>query len=74
MLIIQYYRLPEGPILVKDLAVEYKYLTNASEWFFLARQNANRVIKNFKQFRRGESLPLILNLIFHNTLCRHETT
>ncbi|XP_071443254.1 uncharacterized protein [Hetaerina americana] len=47
------YRLPEGPILVKDLAVEYKYLTNSSEWFFLARQNANRVIKNFNQFSRG---------------------
>ncbi|XP_046394812.1 uncharacterized protein LOC124162347 [Ischnura elegans] len=47
------YRLPEGPILVKDLAVEYKYLTNSSEWFFLARQNANRVIKNFSQFSRG---------------------
>lgn len=48
------YRLPEGPILAKDLAVEYKYLSNTSEWFYIARKNAERVIKNHSQFRRGE--------------------
>lgn len=48
------YRLPEGPILAKDLAVEYKYLSNTSEWFYIARKNAERVIKNHNQFRRGK--------------------
>lgn len=48
------YRLPEGPILAKDLAVEYKYLSNTSEWFYIARKNAERVIRNHNQFRRGE--------------------
>jgi hypothetical protein len=49
------YRLPEGPILVKDLAVEYKYLSNTSEWFYIARKNAENVIRNYSQFSRGES-------------------
>jgi hypothetical protein len=49
------YRLPEGPILVKDLAVEYKYLTNTSEWFYIARKHAENVIRNYSQFSRGES-------------------
>ncbi|XP_015113289.1 probable G-protein coupled receptor CG31760 [Diachasma alloeum] len=40
-------------VLVKDLAVEYKYLTNSSEWFFIARKNAERVIANSNQFSRG---------------------
>ncbi|XP_044001665.1 probable G-protein coupled receptor 158, partial [Aphidius gifuensis] len=40
-------------ILIKDLAVEYKYLTNSSEWFFIARKNAERVIANNDQFSRG---------------------
>lgn len=48
------YRLPEGGILVKDLAVEYNYLGNTSEWFFIARQKAERVIRNHNQFSRGE--------------------
>lgn len=48
------YRLPEGQILVKDLAVEYKYLSNTSEWFYIARKNAERVIRNYNQFSRGE--------------------
>lgn len=47
------YRLPEGTILVKDLAVEYNYLSNTSEWFYIARKNAENVIKNFNQFSRG---------------------
>lgn len=48
------YRLPEGGILVKDLAVEYNYLSNTSEWFFIARKNAENVIKNHNQFSTGE--------------------
>lgn len=48
------YRLPEGTILVKDLAVEYKYLSNTSEWFYIARKNAENVIKNYNQFSRGK--------------------
>ncbi|XP_077294374.1 metabotropic glycine receptor [Arctopsyche grandis] len=47
------YRLPEGPILVKDLAVEYKYLSNTSEWFYIARKNAENVIHNYNQFSKG---------------------
>jgi hypothetical protein len=50
------YRLPEGPILVKDLAVEYKYLSNTSEWFYIARKHAENVIRNYSQFSYGESL------------------
>lgn len=47
------YRLTEGAILVKDLAVEYKYLSNTSEWFYIARKNAENVIRNYNQFSRG---------------------
>lgn len=48
------YRLPEGRILVKDLAVEYKYLSNTSEWFYIARKNAENVIRNYNQFSKGK--------------------
>jgi hypothetical protein len=48
------YRLPDGPILVKNLAVEYNYLSNTSEWFFIARKHAENVIRNYSQFSRGE--------------------
>uniref|UniRef100_A0A8D8QJJ3 Probable G-protein coupled receptor CG31760 n=1 Tax=Cacopsylla melanoneura TaxID=428564 RepID=A0A8D8QJJ3_9HEMI len=47
------YRLPEGPILAKDLAVEYKYLSNTSEWFYIARKNAEKVIKRNRSYARG---------------------
>ncbi|XP_078040779.1 metabotropic glycine receptor [Augochlora pura] len=40
-------------ILVKDLAIEYKYLSNTSEWFYIARKNAEKVIANNEQFSRG---------------------
>nr|XP_029715591.1 uncharacterized protein LOC115259212 isoform X1 [Aedes albopictus] len=39
------YRLPppdQGASLAKDLAAEYHYLGNTSEWFFLARKNAEK--------------------------------
>lgn len=47
------YRLPEGNILVKNLAVEYKYMSNTSEWFFFARKNAERAIRNYTQLTKG---------------------
>ncbi|XP_012138889.2 metabotropic glycine receptor [Megachile rotundata] len=43
----------EDGILVKDLAIEYKYLSNSSEWFYIARKNAEKVIANNDQFSRG---------------------
>ncbi|KAL0279140.1 UNVERIFIED_CONTAM: hypothetical protein PYX00_000754 [Menopon gallinae] len=49
------FRLPDGPILAKNLAIEYKYMTNTSEWFFIARKSAERIIKNHDQFRKGKS-------------------
>ncbi len=39
------YRQPNGVINVKDLSVEYKYLSNESEWFYEARMNANHLLK-----------------------------
>ncbi|XP_032671293.1 uncharacterized protein LOC116844192 [Odontomachus brunneus] len=48
------HRLPnQDGVLVKDLAIEYKYLTNSSEWFYIARKNAERVIASYEQFSRG---------------------
>lgn len=48
------HRLPnQDGILVKDLAIQYKYLSNSSEWFYIARKNAERVIASFEQFSRG---------------------
>ncbi|KFB48670.1 hypothetical protein ZHAS_00016667 [Anopheles sinensis] len=47
------YRLPppdQGASLVKDLALEYHYLGNTSEWFFLARKNAEKVIARNEQY------------------------
>lgn len=47
------YRLPPpnlGAIFAKDLAMEYHYLGNTSEWFFLARKNAEKVIARNEQY------------------------
>ncbi|XP_058461059.1 uncharacterized protein LOC131436379 [Malaya genurostris] len=47
------YRLPtpdQGASLAKDLAAEYHYLGNTSEWFFLARKNAEKVISRNEQY------------------------
>lgn len=49
----------QDAVLVKDLAVEYKYLTNSSEWFYIARKNAERVIASNNQFSHGKYLPLL---------------
>ncbi|XP_066599214.1 metabotropic glycine receptor-like [Prorops nasuta] len=38
---------------VKNLAEEYKYLSNSSEWFYIARKNAERVIASNSQFSYG---------------------
>jgi G protein-coupled receptor 158 len=40
--------------LAKDLAVEYKYLSNTSEWFYIARQKAQGVINRNNQYSHGE--------------------
>jgi len=51
------HRLPnQDGILVKDLAIQYKYLSNSSEWFYIARKNAERVIASYEQFSRGKLL------------------
>ncbi|XP_012227790.1 uncharacterized protein [Linepithema humile] len=48
------HRLPnQDGVLVKDLANQYKYLSNSSEWFYIARKNAERVIASYEQFSRG---------------------
>lgn len=47
------YRLPDQAVLAKDLALEYHYLGNTSEWFFLARQNAEKVINKNEQYIKG---------------------
>ncbi|XP_011504708.1 PREDICTED: probable G-protein coupled receptor CG31760 [Ceratosolen solmsi marchali] len=43
----------EEGVLVKDLAVEYKYLSNSSEWFYIARKNAERRIASYAELSRG---------------------
>lgn len=61
------HRLPnQDGILVKDLAIEYKYLSNSSEWFYIARKNAERVIASYDQFSRGELLRSSLLCFINN--------
>ena len=48
------YRMPDGVILAKDLAIEYKYLSNTSEFFYIARTNAERVIRNMTSLTKGK--------------------
>lgn len=45
---------PEVASLAKNLANEYHYLGNTSEWFFLARKNAEKVIARNEQYIKGE--------------------
>ncbi len=47
------YRMPGGALLAKDLAVEYKYLSNSSEWFFIARKKAEEVIREATALKTG---------------------
>lgn len=44
---------PPEPPLAKDLAREYNYLGNTSEFFFQARKNAERVISRNEQYIKG---------------------
>lgn len=44
---------PEVASLAKDLASEYHYLGNTSEWFFIARKNAEGVIARNEQYIKG---------------------
>ncbi|KAF2360941.1 hypothetical protein FHG87_008308, partial [Trinorchestia longiramus] len=48
------HRLPDGNILAKDLALQYFYLANGSEWFLDAKRSAERVIQNYSQITKGE--------------------
>lgn len=60
------HRLPnQDGILVKDLAIQYKYLSNSSEWFYIARKNAERVIASYEQFSRGKLSWLLLFSLLH---------
>ena len=54
----------EGPILAKDLAVEYKYLANTSEWFYIARKTAERVIRNMTSLTKGKKFASTLRAHF----------
>lgn len=50
------YRLPPpnlGAVVAKDLATEYHYLGNTSEWFFQARKNAEKVAAKNEQYIKG---------------------
>ncbi|XP_063697813.1 uncharacterized protein LOC134828756 [Culicoides brevitarsis] len=50
------YRLPppdQDTVLVKNLAADYPYLSNTSEWFFNARKNAEKIIDKNQQFTRA---------------------
>lgn len=45
-----------GAAIVKDLATEYPYLGNTSEFFFQARKNAEKVIAKNEQYLRGKCM------------------
>ncbi|XP_065220369.1 probable G-protein coupled receptor CG31760 isoform X2 [Planococcus citri] len=47
------HRLPEGQILAKNLALEYKYLGNNSEWFYQARKDAEEIINRKNPYSHG---------------------
>ena len=49
------FRLPEGPILAKDLSLEYNYLSNTSEFFIMARKRGENVIKAGTAFKTSKS-------------------
>lgn len=48
------YRMPNNTIMVKDLSVEYKYLGNDSEFFFIPRMNAERKLSGKYNETKGE--------------------
>lgn len=47
------YRLSNGSILVKDLAREYDYLSNTSEFFFDARRRAEQIVQENNSILKG---------------------
>ena len=63
------YRKNHGPILVKDLAIEYKYLSNTSDWFYAARKNAERVIRNMTSLTKGKSISICFFFLFVSMVC-----
>ena len=53
------HRLPNGSVQVKDLAQQYFYLTNTSDFFLDAKQSGERVIENYSQIRKGERVDMV---------------
>jgi len=51
------YRTENGTIMTKDLSIEYDYLGNGSDWFYMARKHAQQ-LENFN-FTIGESIKFI---------------
>lgn len=48
-----------GMALVKNLADEYHYLDNGSEWFYIARKNAERIIEKNEQHVKSECRSIV---------------
>lgn len=66
------HRLPppeQGATISKDLATEYPYLGNTSEWFFLARRNAEKVIAKNDQYIKGTyTFSMVLMVYKYNSV------
>lgn len=60
---------PEVASLAKDLASEYHYLGNTSEWFYIARKNAERVIAKNEQYIKGNSFFGLLHSVRAEVKC-----
>jgi hypothetical protein len=65
------HRLPDGHILVKDLAVQYFYLANGSDFFLDAKRSAERVIENYSQITKGECSYTYSEFVFHALIFYH---
>ena len=50
------HRLPDGKVMVKDLAQQYFYLSNGSDFFLNAKLSGERVIENFTQLKQGKNI------------------
>lgn len=62
-------RMPDNPdhIMVKDLSVEYKYLGNDSEFFFVPRTKANKKLHGIYNFSVGkykDTIPLLPSSVY----------
>ena len=60
ILFLWLFRQPDGEILAKDLAIEYKYLSNTSEWFYNARKKAESVSQMGRPLKIGKQTVLVL--------------